>query len=533
MSTLPRLLGPDGRPVDRKALTVEQAAPTLTGVRPAFGAPPVGDFTPGKVGRALRAADEGDPLAYLELAERVEELDAHYLGVLSTRKRAVSQLPVQIDAASDDAAHVGHADAIRDWLQRDELQGELFDMLDAIGKGYSLTEIVWTTQGGVWRPARLERRPQTWFTLDRADGTTPLLRTERGEEPLQPYGWVFVAIQAKSGLPVRSGLARLALWHWMFKSFAGRDWAIFVQAYGQPIRVGKYHSAATEADRDVLWRAVANIAGDCAAIIPDSMVIEFIESKSVATSGDLYRQRLDWLDQQMSKAVLGQTATTDAIAGGHAVGREHRQVQEDIERADAVALASALNRQLVRPWIDLEFGPQQKYPKLRIGREETVELKTMLDAVKTLVPYGLRVEASTVADRLGLPDPDKGAVLLRAPAQAASDADAAPDAEDAPVAGDAPPAPPAKALHAARPAPPGADAIDAAVAGIIAEHGYAMVADVVDGLGDEIARCGSLAEVEQLLGARLAAVDTSRLTAMLARAAFAARLAGEAGEPLT
>lgn len=529
MVTTPRLLGPDGRPVDRKALTVEKAGPTLAGVRSPFGAPPAGDFSPHRVGRALRAADEGDPLAYLELAERVEELDAHYLGVLSTRKRAVAQLPVTVEAASDAADHVAQADMIRDWLQRDELQQEIFDLLDAIGKGYSITEIVWRTDGPRYIPDRLIRRPQQWFTLDRADGTTPLLRTLAGEEPLTPFKFIVHAAPMKSGLPVRSGLARLALWHWMYKSFANRDWAIFVQAYGQPVRVGKYGRDATEAERDVLWRAVANIAGDCAAIIPDTMLLEFVEAKGATASGDLHRARLDWLDQQMSKAVLGQTATTDAIAGGHAVGREHRQVQEDIERADAMALAATLNAQLVRPWIALEYGDQDKYPRLRIGREETIELRTMIDAVQALVPYGLRVEASTMADRLGLPDPDKGAELLRAPAQAAP-GQTAPDAG----ADDAPAAPTEKALHAARPPapPPGADAIDAGVAAIIAEHGYAMVADVVDGLGDEIARCGSLAEVEQLLGARLATLDTSRLTTMLARAAFAARLSGEAGEPL-
>jgi phage gp29-like protein len=41
-----------------------------------------------------------------------------------------------------------------------------------------------------------------------------------------------------------------------------------------------------------------------------------------------------------------------------------------IERADARALAGVLNRDLVRPWIDLEFGPQQQYPRLVIARPE-------------------------------------------------------------------------------------------------------------------------------------------------------------------
>jgi phage gp29-like protein len=77
-------------------------------------------------------------------------------------------------------------------------------------------------------------------------------------------------IRAKSGLPIRSGIARLATWSWMFKAFTQRDWAIFTQTFGQPVRVGKYPAGATEEDKDTLFRAVANIAGDCAAIIPES-----------------------------------------------------------------------------------------------------------------------------------------------------------------------------------------------------------------------------------------------------------------------
>ena len=50
-------------------------------------------------------------------------------------------------------------------------------------------------------------------------------------------------------------------------------------------------------------------------------------------------------------------------------GKEHRQVQEDIERADAKALSAIINRDLIRCWIDLEYGSQKKYPRLRIGRE--------------------------------------------------------------------------------------------------------------------------------------------------------------------
>ncbi len=206
----------------------------------------------------------------------------------------------------------------------------------------------------------------------------------------------------------------------MFKAFSNRDWAIFTQTYGQPVRIGKYGPGATEADRNTLYRAVANIAGDCAAIMPEGMNIDFIESKSVGASSDLYEKRVDWLDRQVSKAVLGQTTTTDAISGGHAVSQEHRQVQADIERADAKALSAILNRDLIRIWIDLEYGPQKRYPRLRIARPDNEDLAQLSTSLAQLVPLGLRVQASEIRDKFGLSDPEAGSEVLSGPRPDAS-----------------------------------------------------------------------------------------------------------------
>lgn len=532
---VPQILDQYGQPIrreppGREVLTSEIARPTISGVRSVLSGYPADGLTPGRVAAILREADAGDALRYLELAEIVEERDLHYLGVLGTRKRSISQLAITVDATSDAGPDVAMADMVRAWLLRDELQEELFDILDAIGKGVSHTEIVWDTSERQWRPDRLEWRDPRWFTTDLVDGRTPLLRTETGNQPLPLYKFISANIRAKSGLPIRSGLARLAAWSWMFKSFTLRDWAIFTQTYGQPIRVGKYEPSATNDEKDILFSAVANIAGDCAAIIPASMTVEFVELKSASNNSDLYLKRADWLDQQISKGVLGQTATTDAIAGGHAVGQEHRQVQEDIERADARALSAVLNRDLIRPWIDLEFGPQKAYPRLMIGREDVRDIKGTVEAVAKLVPMGLRVQTSDMADMLGLPDPDAGAEVLTPPKGPAL-VTAPPGTALPPGAeGEIPPALQAAFNAGLRSA---GDGVDASVDAILADEGWeAMVAPMIAGLEQQIAAARSIDDATAILARHLATMDVSVLAERLAQAAFAARLAGEADEPL-
>jgi len=417
-----------GQPLRREVMTRDVAAPTVGSIRSPYAGYPADGLNPVRLANILRAADMGDPLAYFELAEQIEERDPHYLGVLGTRKRSVAQIDATVDAASDNAMDVAIADDIRRWIDRDELAEETFDILDGVGKGDSFTEIIWDTSSGQWEPLRLEWRDPRWFTYDRADGRTPMLRG--GEDgtsadcALPAFKFIRHTVKAKSGLPVRSGLARIAAWGWMFKAFTQRDWAIFTQTYGQPVRIGKFQSGASAEDRSTLFRAVANIAGDCAAIIPDGMSIEFIEAKNVSAGGDLYERRADWLDRQISKAVLGQTGTTDSKQGGLGDGgnKVHEGVREDIETADCKALAASLNRDMVRPWVDLNYGPQRKYPRIRIGRPKREDVSGMVTALQALVPMGMRVQSSEVRDKLGFSDPDANAEILRAPmTQAAPD----------------------------------------------------------------------------------------------------------------
>jgi phage gp29-like protein len=553
MARQPQLLDQWGRPVERAALARPAGGGVtsgLTGVRSPLSGYPADGLTPVRLAGILRDADAGNPVRFLELAEAIEERDGHYLGVLGTRRRSVAQIDVAVEAASEDPADLEKADRIRAWLRRDELQDELFDILDAIGKGYSATRIDWVVSMGQWEPVRLVREDPRWFRFDRETLSQPLALDAHGvEAPLEPFRYVFAEMRAKSGLTLRSGLARVAAWAWMFKAYTLRDWAIFSQTYGQPLRVGKYGPGASEDDRDTLFRAVANIAGDCAAIIPESMAIDFVESGNLGAASDLYERRADWFDRQVSKAVLGQTTTTDAVSGGHAVAKEHRLVQEDIERSDARALAAILNRDLIRPWVQLEWGPQPRYPRLVIARPEAEDLKLLAESVGTLVPLGLRVSQREIRDKLGLSEPKPDEEILRpgpapvAPGDPREDGagDAAHDATRASghsnggLTGHQGGGRTSGALHAqgASTALPGArsptgnpdDPVELLAVQLAAEADPA-VAGMIDRVEAMLAAAGSLGEFRAMLLAGFPDLDAGPLARVLAQAMLAGQLAG-------
>src|SRR6202790_287271 len=175
-----------GRLVDTARLRDEQAAPTMTGVRNIYSVmhPSVG-VTPEKLAAVLRQAEFGDPFLYLELAEEMEEKDLHYLAVLGTRKQTIAGLQISVRAASGEKEDARIADVVRDFLLGGTLNltDALFDVLDAIGKGFSATEIIWDTSGREWIPVRLLWGDPRWFLFDWISGEQLLVRTLTAEGP--------------------------------------------------------------------------------------------------------------------------------------------------------------------------------------------------------------------------------------------------------------------------------------------------------------------------------------------------------------
>jgi phage gp29-like protein len=444
-----------GREVDTARLREEQAAPTMAGVRNIYSIMhPSAGLTPEKLVAILGEAEFGDPYLYLELAEEMEEKDLHYLAVLSTRKQALSGAGVIVTPASAAAEDQRAADLVNDVLNGGvfDLQSALFDILDAVGKGFSASEIIWDTAGREWFPRRLAWRDPRWFMFDWISGEELLVRTLREEgqsialeapragraphfggsrwyagadgdagvgyqpltAPLVPFKFVVHVAKAKSGLPVRGGLARAAGWAYLFKNYALKDWVTFAEVFGQPLRLGKYGPGATESDKQALLSAVANIGTDAAAIIPESMVIEFVETRQ-AGGAEVYERFCEYLDRQVSKAVLGQTLTTETPregGGSRAAAQVHDAVRRDIVESDARRLGATLTRDLARAIVDLNLGPQRRYPQVALALSEDTDVKLFADIVAELADRGLRVGQRAVLERLGLSAPAADEAVL-------------------------------------------------------------------------------------------------------------------------
>ncbi len=405
-----------GNVVETSKLKRELAGPTISGVRSILSEHPAQGLTPGRLGALLREAETGDAVRYLELAEEMEEKNLHYLAVLGTRKRQAAQLDVNVVPAGDDAEAKADAELVQEWVDGEPLEDELVDMMDALGKGFSVTEIMWDRGTERWWPMRLEYRDPRWFEFDDIDGRTLHVRgLDNWREPLAPFKFVVHRFKAKSGLPIRGGFARMVAWWYLYSNFATKDWVQFIETYGQPFRIGKFPPGAGEEDRALLLRALTNLGSDAAAMIPESMMLEFAKIEGGGGTGraGVHQDLVAYIDALISKAVLGQTLTTEVgDSGSRALGTVHDEVRRDIERSDAFALSQTLSRDIARPLVALNRGERKRYPRIVIGREETLDVARVSDALAKLVPLGLRVRSSQVLEMLGMDAPEEGDDIL-------------------------------------------------------------------------------------------------------------------------
>ena len=410
-----------GRPIKTAELTKEIASSTVLQQRGLlWGEQMAGQATPNQWERIRQEALLSNPREYFELVENARDRDLHLDAVLGDRERAITGLTMEIVPASEKRADKKIAETIKDSvIDDDHFQQQVTKMIDAgLAYGFGMIEINWDKT--TWLP-HFEWRDPRYFTFDQDTGEKILVITKDNSmgEVLAPFKWISHIPQLRTGKVVRNGLMFRAIFISICKNLMLRNWMQFAEIFGHPLRVGKYDNGVSPDSPEIriLQRAVANLGIDGAAVIPKSMMIEFIEASTANGSG-LFDSLVQYLDNQISKLVLGQTRTTDEQALGLAKASESGspdRVRQEIIFDDAGDVERTLNRDLITPFIKLHFGEQAKYPKLRLPIPAKYDLSNLLLLIEKGVPLGVKIPVSYINEAFGIPIPDDDDEILAAP----------------------------------------------------------------------------------------------------------------------
>ena len=142
-------------------------------------------------------------------------------------------------------------------------------------------------------------------------------------------------------------------------------------------------------------------------------MIEFIESNKT-TSIELYENFARFCDEQMSKAILGQTLTSDSGGGSYAQSKTHNEVRHDLTVADAKALAGTIRRDIIRPLVVFNFGMDAHVPFFGFDCRETEDQKEAVQVLRTLAcNMGLKIPTGYIYKKFNIPKPEEGEEVLQ------------------------------------------------------------------------------------------------------------------------
>ena len=410
-----------------KPSTRHVADPTPLGVRTVVGHLDLDTLTPRAVKRMLLAAEAGDLPAQAELFERMEEKDGELDAHLRTRKAGVARLAYQVHAADRSQRAQEAAEFCRQVVAAiPDLPQAIFDLLDAVPKGFAVQEIEWQTDRRQWLPARLIYRPQRWFRAadEAAAAAGPGLvlhgeavaagRAGGGDAELNPLNFIIHRVKARSGFCARTGLLRSCVRAFIARHFAWKDWLAFAEVYGMPPRIGwlREEVAWDSDEARELWHAVRALGMDAAAVVREGNRIEVLDTRS-GGSGEVFERILDRAGRELTLAILGQTLTSGGEQGGsYALGQVHNQVRWDLIEADAVALGRTLTEQLLRPIVQLNLGAGAPVPRWQFDARQPEDLSELAATVKALSEAGLAIPAEWAYAKFGIPKPSEGEAVL-------------------------------------------------------------------------------------------------------------------------
>ena len=368
-------------------------------------------LTPERLAALLKEADEGNIASQIHLFDQMEEKDAHLQAEYGKRLNAIMEPEYDIEPFDESKESRKAAEFVEDVFSSLPMYDLYVALQQAVGRGFSAVELKWEMVSGKLIISGFEYIPQQFFKFD---GKKPLLITENnleGEE-LPPYKAVIHKYGGLSGDPRAPKIFRACAWLYLFKNYSLKDWVVFSEVYGMPLRLGKYPSGANDEQKKALKSALLSLASDGAGIIPQGADIELIFS-SAKSGADVYERLAKFCEKGMSKVILGQTLSADVgEKGSYAAAKAHNEVREDILFADARALSETLKFQIIKPLIGFNFGWDTPLPRVIPRISEPEDLKTTAETYQILAGMGLKIPEDFIYGKFNIPKPEKDSEVI-------------------------------------------------------------------------------------------------------------------------
>lgn len=380
-----------------------------------------GGITPARISQILRDADLGLMTHLMDLANECRQRDAHLQAVLATSEESIAGLGWQLSLPEDARAKDKRA---AKWVEsvlrsNPHLHSLIAHLAGAVFYSYAVAEIMWTKDAGKMVPESFTRLAQRRFCFRLKDGKFLWRDEGMGTEGIDfqaehPRKFIVSQPRVTGDIPSREGLCRTLVWMSVFRNWIISDWLRTAEFSWKPWRIGTYKKSGgtNNEDRVELENAMRRLTTDGALVMADTSTIKVEWPGGSSSTKATHKEAADAFADEMSKAVLGQTETTQSSkSSGYAQAKVHEGVRKDLVESRAKQVAEVLTRDLITPMIELNFDGVRP-PTFEFLTQDPVDLKAFSEALANLKKAGARIPQAWVYEQTGIPEPKDGDKLL-------------------------------------------------------------------------------------------------------------------------
>jgi phage gp29-like protein len=374
-----------------KASAAPEKADSL-GLEECLGRP----VTASDVSMAAVAAGDGYPhdqaLVFKELIKRDATIAAH----LATRRNAVLGLDWNVESKT----HPEQAKKIAAGLKAANMRGLIQQLLGAVPFGYAGAVLDWDEGGAAlkgWRPAA----PHA-FEFDAA-GNAAFVTINAEHLPVAPLVAAGSAVYVASdgfGLPSERGLLGPLAWLYLLKTVNFKNWGRYVERFGIPVAVVTATSRYDETTANAIISKLKSAGASAALVAGDETKINFAGASTGST--EAFATFVKHIDDCIATLILGQTATTKE-ASGFSNGGAQAAVRDDLAAADAQLVNSAIQQQIVAPWLRFAFGLPPDAAEFWLDYAQKEDEKAKAETWKILTEVtGRKIDVDLAAEHFGV-----------------------------------------------------------------------------------------------------------------------------------
>lgn len=296
--------------------------------------------------------------------------DPHLSACVMSRKSGVKSLKWELEQGDASEEQLNTIKRIFNLLDLNRIISEI---LDAPLYGYAPLEILWANSEGLWFPWDVQGKPAEWFVFGTENNELRFLTKENQVFgiPLPKKKFLLPRHNATYKNPYGEAILSKVLWPILYKKATTTFWATFTEKYGMPFIYGKQPRNTEEKDTDSLLESLMLMLQDAVAAVPDDTSIEILEPGGKSASADIYDKFISYANSEISKAVIGQTLTTElGNVGSFSASQTHMQVREEIITEDKRLVEQTFN-QLIKWFFHFNFGNIKNYPKFSMFKDDT------------------------------------------------------------------------------------------------------------------------------------------------------------------